>query len=689
MTPGPAVRHDGRGDASRLRSVIWAGHMALPLLALVLLLAAPEIDATWKHNPSHFWLVAAVAFANVVIGFRVTSEAHRRDDPRLVLIGVGFVASAGLFTVHALVTPAVIAAESTAGFQLAMPAGLMLFALFGVWSARSWDDESAARVLRMQQVLRYSVIGLAVIWAFLSVNMLPPLDIPLESGAFSALVVPVTAIGVALYGLMALRYWRLHRLRPSAVSLALVTAAVLLAETMVIVAVGRTWQLSWWLWHLVVLAAYGYVAYAASITFRLEGRAGGLFTGVATEATVEQVRTELRQVVAELVSSMEHDHASADLLAADLGDRLGLAPGQTQLLAGAATAIAAERRRTQIYAAMTELTRDGLSDVTESDLARRTEHLLGEVFATDVRCALVVDGILSHGEDPSPWQPFTIAEFADSDTVAGAGDSLAVAVRRGEQLAGDIELRKPESWSATDDDLLRLFADRLALSYENVRLYRQLHGLFASYVPHEVARRLLADPGHASLGGTVVETTVLFADLRGFTTFAEDTGDPTAIVALLNDYFSAAVPIITAEGGTLDKFVGDALMALFNTPVLQPDHALRAVRAAHRIQQAIAARSAGHPDWPMFRIGVNTGPALVGNIGSEELRNFTAIGDAVNVASRLQTAAEPGQVLIGGTTQALVHHAVRSRPLGALQIKGRAEPVEAFLLEDVVAVPAE
>jgi len=126
------------------------------------------------------------------------------------------------------------------------------------------------------------------------------------------------------------------------------------------------------------------------------------------------------------------------------------------------------------------------------------------------------------------------------------------------------------------------------------------------------------------------------------------------------------------------QFVGDALMALFNAPVRQPDHAVRAAAAALRMQTRIDA--VAEPGWPRFRVGINTGPALVGNIGSTELRNFNAMGDAVNVAARLETTAQPGQVVIGESTRALLPPGTVTEPLGELQVKGRRTPVVAHVL---------
>ncbi|KPV47964.1 hypothetical protein SE17_40620, partial [Kouleothrix aurantiaca] len=131
--------------------------------------------------------------------------------------------------------------------------------------------------------------------------------------------------------------------------------------------------------------------------------------------------------------------------------------------------------------------------------------------------------------------------------------------------------------------LLRSLASQLSIALENARLYHQIDGLFRQYMAPSVATTLLADPSQAALGGAMLEVSVLFADLRGFTSFSER-ATPAEVVAMLNQYFGIAAPLILAEAGTIDKFVGDALMALWNAPTRQPDHALRAARAALAMQ---------------------------------------------------------------------------------------------------------
>ena len=247
---------------------------------------------------------------------------------------------------------------------------------------------------------------------------------------------------------------------------------------------------------------------------------------------------------------------------------------------------------------------------------------------------------------------------------------------------GVLEVRRAGDFDERDRMALATLANQLSIGLENARLYQQLDVLFRQYMSPDVATALLADPAQAALGGAVVEVTALFADLRGFTTFSERSS-PQEIVAMLNRYFAVATECVLGRGGTVVQFVGDALMALFNAPSRQPDHAYRAAAAALAMQAAIEPIVAQRPGWPRFRVGINTGPALVGNIGSEKLRNFNAMGDAVNVAARLESVARPGTVVIGGVTRAALGGCADVEPLGELPVKGREQPVAAFLLRQV------
>ncbi|HEX6248167.1 MAG TPA: adenylate/guanylate cyclase domain-containing protein [Nocardioidaceae bacterium] len=172
---------------------------------------------------------------------------------------------------------------------------------------------------------------------------------------------------------------------------------------------------------------------------------------------------------------------------------------------------------------------------------------------------------------------------------------------------------------------------------------------------------------------------VLFADLQGFTTWSEN-HRPDEVTAMLNEYFAVAVPaVVSPHGGDVDRIIGDALMVTFNKRGDQPDHAHRAAAAALALQEATSAVAEAHPGWPRFRVGVNSGPVTVSVLGTGGGRTHTVIGDTVNTASRIEGKAPAGGVAIGPATKAELPEA-RTSPLGALELKGKAEPVEAHLL---------
>jgi PAS domain S-box-containing protein len=192
------------------------------------------------------------------------------------------------------------------------------------------------------------------------------------------------------------------------------------------------------------------------------------------------------------------------------------------------------------------------------------------------------------------------------------------------------------------------------------------------YLPSELVDRL-SDLKELRLGGTRQLTTTFFADIRGFTTYSEQ-HDPEHVVEVLNNYFSMAAKIIRANKGIVDKYLGDAVMAHFGTP-LRPiaDHALQAVRTAWAIKQKMDEyhKSVPPADRLSFGMGVNTGEAVVGNVGGEDQMEYTPIGDAVNLAKRLQESAKPGQILISQSTYEEVKDHVKVNTLQPIQVKGR------------------
>jgi class 3 adenylate cyclase len=172
------------------------------------------------------------------------------------------------------------------------------------------------------------------------------------------------------------------------------------------------------------------------------------------------------------------------------------------------------------------------------------------------------------------------------------------------------------------------------------------------------------------------EVSVVFADLQGFTAYAER-HTPREVSEMLNTYFERTVPpVVRRFGGEVDRIIGDALMVTFNRRGDQPDHAERAAGAALAIQEGAARVAAAHPDWPRFRVGVNSGPALVGVLGAGGGRTHTVVGDTVNLAARLEAEAPVGGVAVGPETARRLDGALLE-PLGLLHVKGREAPVAA------------
>jgi class 3 adenylate cyclase len=243
---------------------------------------------------------------------------------------------------------------------------------------------------------------------------------------------------------------------------------------------------------------------------------------------------------------------------------------------------------------------------------------------------------------------------------------------------------------APTDSLGEELGRRFGLSAEERLVLQRAAGeidrvdrLFRPYVPAQLARELAADPTRARLGGDEREVSLLFADLEGFTAFSEH-ASPAAVIAMLNEYWGLIVPeVIGREDGLIERFAGDAIMVMFNATGVQPDHALRAARAALALQRASATLTAQHPDWPRFRVGVNTGPALVGNVGTADQHSFAAIGDATNHAARLQAAAAPGEIVIGETTRLALLGIAQLEPLDPFLVKGKLEPVVAHRLVSI------
>jgi adenylate cyclase len=521
--------------------------LALPIIGLGLLLARPELDVRWEHQPSHFWLVLVTAAISVALAVLTNEAAGRHADARIVLVSLAFLVSAGFLGLHALATPGVLLPEANAGFFAATPAGLGLAAVFAAASASPIAGPRGSWILRHRGLLRAGVLALLATWAAGSLLRLPPFDGPPPDQAHP--IVAVAAIvTVALYGYAAWRYAGIGARRRSRFALAIAAAFVLLAEAMVAVAFSRSWHLSWWEWHLLMTAAFALIALGARREYRRTGSLVATFEPIYLEATLDRI------------------------------DR---------------------------------------------------------------------------------WHGRAIAELAQAEARGQPTDGLLRDLRR-------------EGASS----------DQLALLAEAAREIRRVDELFRPYLPQAYAQRLLTEPDADVQAERTVS--VLFADLSGFTSFSE-LHAPTEVIAMLNEYWAAAVPVIDAAGGAIEHFAGDGILVLFNSISDQPDHARRATRCALDLVRVADQLAAERPGWPRFRVGVNTGPAVVGTVGARGRRSFATIGDTTNLGSRLMGAGEPGQVVISGATRSEIADAVGAgelevTALGPLALKGKRDPVDAWVL---------
>lgn len=435
--------------------------LALPIALIVLLRAAPSLDARWEDQPAHFWIVLVAGVVNAGLAIAVSEAGRRRKDARLLLIGLAFLASAGFLGLHALATPGVLLEKGNAGFVLATPVGLVVAGILAAASAIEYPLRTALAIVRHARALVGAVLALLAVWALLSLAELPPLEATVAPEDAEATLGAFALIGVAAYAFAALQYFRIAARRSSKLAYAIAFAFALLAESLVIVLASLTtsWQLSWWEWHVLMAISF-----------------------------------------------------------------------------------------------------------------------------------------------------FTIAAAAQRE------------------------------W----------FEERFS----------------ALYLDETLAGRR--------------EVTVLFADLSGFTPFSEANG-PEAVHGMLVAYFGELAPMIVDDfDGEVQDFVGDQIFAIFNKRGDQPDHALRGARAALELQAR--AERIRRPDWPRFRCGVNTGPVLAGVVGDRGHRIHGVFGDTVNLGSRLEGQASPGEVVIAATTCAALPDTAQVEALPPLAIKGKAAPVQAFIL---------
>lgn len=533
---------------TRSRLLWLAVLLVLPLAGLALVLAVPEIDVVWEHQPSHFWLVFGVALVNVVLGLLANEAARQRDDPRLFLVSMALLASSGFLALHAVATPGIVVHDKNAGFVIATPVGLLLAAGFAAASVATSDVGRSRGSRAWQGWLRLALAVVLVAWAVLSLLELPPLDRAPETERVGW-VLALLPVGVLGYAFAAWRYVGLYRRRRQLLPLAVAVAFVLLAEALIAVAFGRAWHASWWEWHVLMAVAFGSILLATRQEYRRERSIAEAFGGLYTERTLEQ-------------------------------------------------------------------------------LDERQRSALGR---------------------------------------------LTGALQRGDELESMTGRLRDDGFTGQEITLLHRAAEELA----------RVDGLLHRYLGAQLADQMHREPSFGELGGSERVVTALFADLVGFTSFSEG-HDAADVVAMLNAYWSAVVPsIVEGEAGVIERFAGDGLLAIFNALGNEPDHALRGARAALAVHERAEELRASRPDWPRFRIGLNTGPAVIGIVGSEDQRSFSAIGDTTNVAARLQGVARPGEVVIGAQTRAQLGDAAVIEAIGPVELKGKSLPVETYRLVSI------
>ena len=283
----------------------------------------------------------------------------------------------------------------------------------------------------------------------------------------------------------------------------------------------------------------------------------------------------------------------------------------------------------------------------------------------------------------------TDAQFSGADSIVSQGvrSTICAPLITESNVHGVLYADRLDPFASFTPDHLEMIsavAAQTAVTVETVKAHKRLareevaRANYSRFMPEYVVKQLLENPDSFRLGGVNQVITVLFADIRGFTAFSEK-AKPEKVVGLLNRYFSVMTDIIFEHGGTLDKYIGDGLMAIFGAPTATEEDALNAVKAAVTMQKRLAQlnmelSSEGYGQISVG-IGLHTGEATIGYIGSNKRSEYTAIGDTVNLASRLESNAKGGQVLMSEATAAASGNLVPVNTLEPLTVKNRVQPV--------------
>ena len=280
-------------------------------------------------------------------------------------------------------------------------------------------------------------------------------------------------------------------------------------------------------------------------------------------------------------------------------------------------------------------------------------------------------------------------QFAGVDSIVSQGvrSTICAPLMAESRVHGALYADRLDPFAAFKPDDLELIsavAAQTAIAVENARAHERLareevaRANYSRFLPEYVVKQMLENPESFKLGGVSQTITILFADIRGFTRISEH-ANPEKIVSLLNRYFSAMTDIIFAHGGTLDKYLGDGLMALFGAPTATPDDASNALNAAVAMQRRLLGinrelRDEGFPEIGVG-MGLHTGEVVVGYIGSERRSEYTAIGDTVNTSSRLESNAQGGEILISDATAKAARSRYKLKPREPIMVKNRQQPV--------------
>jgi len=283
-----------------------------------------------------------------------------------------------------------------------------------------------------------------------------------------------------------------------------------------------------------------------------------------------------------------------------------------------------------------------------------------------------------------------IVPAREASTVPPEGQTPLPRTSAPDRVLGSIYVdtrRAGRMFSNEDLELFASLAAQSAMAIDNTRLHQQMletehkRASLARFLSPPIVEKIMREDAVLQLGGSKQIVTTMFCDIRTFTQIAEQTA-PADLVDLLNEHFTAMTQIIFEYQGTLDKFIGDEVMALFGAPFDAPDDALRAVKAALAMQAATEELNPRRRDEQRpelnIGIGIDTGEVIAGYIGAPERMEFSVVGDRVNTARRLCSLAEPSQIVVGDATYQLVKDHVNARPIGTVILRGKQTPVHAY-----------